>query len=136
MKLKCQNCKWKWDYNGNNPYYAYCPHCHHLVSLKKQKVKITVELDKKIQLCKEPERVRPIDEEDELITNEKGEETNEQEEFEEFSLNGKVKQTISEQQPKCCNCGSTSDLINLNGMEVCRSCYNSLKENTSLTTSF
>jgi uncharacterized Zn finger protein (UPF0148 family) len=42
MKLICPKCKHEWDYQGRNPFYAYCPICHSLVSIKKHAV------DKKI----------------------------------------------------------------------------------------
>lgn len=44
-KMKCQNCKYIWDYGGNGTYYATCPRCHYKVNvisganLKKVKVK-------------------------------------------------------------------------------------------------
>ena len=27
MKLKCQNCKYVWNYKGKSRYYASCPRC-------------------------------------------------------------------------------------------------------------
>ena len=27
MQLKCKRCKYSWDYQGKNEYYATCPHC-------------------------------------------------------------------------------------------------------------
>jgi len=38
MKLICPRCKHEWDYQGSNPFYAYCPICHILVSIKKHAV--------------------------------------------------------------------------------------------------
>jgi DNA-binding Xre family transcriptional regulator len=38
MRLICPKCKHEWDYQGNNPFYAYCPICHSLVSIRKHAV--------------------------------------------------------------------------------------------------
>jgi predicted Zn-ribbon and HTH transcriptional regulator len=27
VTLKCRKCKYEWDYQGSNPYYATCPRC-------------------------------------------------------------------------------------------------------------
>jgi DNA polymerase III gamma/tau subunit len=48
MKLKCQKCNHIWDYQGKNPYYAYCGHCHTLVSIKKQYPDVKTD-DKKVK---------------------------------------------------------------------------------------
>lgn len=37
MHLTCNNCKYKWDYQGNNEYYATCPHCLRKVKVKTRK---------------------------------------------------------------------------------------------------
>jgi DNA-directed RNA polymerase subunit RPC12/RpoP len=37
-RLRCQRCKKIWDYHGNNPYVASCPHCCTRVSIKKNKL--------------------------------------------------------------------------------------------------
>lgn len=36
MKLKCQNCKHKWEYKGKN-LFATCPSCLYKVKVKQMK---------------------------------------------------------------------------------------------------
>lgn len=37
MLLKCENCKYEWEYRGKSGYYATCPRCLRKVSLMKNK---------------------------------------------------------------------------------------------------
>ena len=37
MKLKCKFCSYKWNYKGENPYWASCPRCLRKVKVKKLK---------------------------------------------------------------------------------------------------
>lgn len=34
MKVKCERCKYEWDYNGRSKYYASCPMCHKTIKIK------------------------------------------------------------------------------------------------------
>jgi len=34
MRLGCRRCKYEWDYQGRNPYYATCPYCFTKVSVR------------------------------------------------------------------------------------------------------
>lgn len=34
MKLRCDRCGKRWDYNGKNSHYASCPDCKHSVKIK------------------------------------------------------------------------------------------------------
>jgi len=38
VKLKCQNCGYEWNYNGDAEFYATCPNCMRKVNIEKQKV--------------------------------------------------------------------------------------------------
>jgi len=33
--MKCQHCKYEWDYNGVAPYYTSCPRCLYRVRIPK-----------------------------------------------------------------------------------------------------
>ena len=36
MKLKCNNCKYEWEYKGLSEYYATCPRCLNKVKVKEK----------------------------------------------------------------------------------------------------
>ena len=38
-KLKCKKCEYEWLYKGHAKYYACCPSCRSLISLRKLKEK-------------------------------------------------------------------------------------------------
>ena len=35
MKLKCQRCKYEWDYQGKSDWYTSCPRCRTSIKVKK-----------------------------------------------------------------------------------------------------
>jgi len=34
--MKCQNCKYEWEYKGQSDYYVTCPRCLYKVNVNKQ----------------------------------------------------------------------------------------------------
>lgn len=38
--LRCQHCGHTWEYGGENPYYATCPRCRALVSIRKHTIDV------------------------------------------------------------------------------------------------
>ncbi len=41
MKLKCNNCKYEWEYKGKSKYYATCPRCLQKVKIRGKSGKTT-----------------------------------------------------------------------------------------------
>ena len=39
MELKCRFCGYSWNYHGDNPYYATCPHCYYKVRVIQENMK-------------------------------------------------------------------------------------------------
>jgi NADH-quinone oxidoreductase subunit E len=40
MEMECQHCNYKWDYLGDNEYYATCPRCRYKVKLPEDKANV------------------------------------------------------------------------------------------------
>lgn len=40
MEMECQHCNYKWDYLGDNDYYATCPRCRYKVKISEDKASI------------------------------------------------------------------------------------------------
>jgi len=36
MKIKCNHCKYEWEYKGESKYYVTCPNCLYKVNIKKE----------------------------------------------------------------------------------------------------
>ena len=62
VELGCQHCNYKWDYQGENEYYATCPRCRYKVKIPEDKAlmvsrrKLSLE-KKKTPLEKKPARL-------------------------------------------------------------------------------
>ena len=60
MELECQHCNYKWDYLGDNEYYATCPRCRYKVKIPKDKAsvlrrkKLDQELKRRFPMEKRP----------------------------------------------------------------------------------
>ena len=60
MELECQHCNYKWDYLGDNEYYATCPRCRYKVKIPKDKAsvlrrkKLNQELKRRFPMEKRP----------------------------------------------------------------------------------
>jgi NADH-quinone oxidoreductase subunit E len=60
MELECQHCNYKWDYLGDNEYYATCPRCRYKVKIPEDKVqvlrrkKLDQELKRRFPMEKKP----------------------------------------------------------------------------------
>lgn len=37
MKIKCQRCKYEWEYKGKSEWYASCPKCRTAINVRKLK---------------------------------------------------------------------------------------------------
>jgi len=66
VELACQHCNYKWDYQGENEYYATCPRCRYKVRIPEDKVprvgrkKLSLESKKKTLTEKRPVKLRGI----------------------------------------------------------------------------
>jgi len=40
MEMECQHCNYKWDYLGDNEYYATCPRCRYKVKIPEDKAAV------------------------------------------------------------------------------------------------
>ena len=64
--LVCQHCDYRWDYQGENEYYATCPRCRYKVKIPEDKVldigrkKLELERKKRISTEKKPARLRGV----------------------------------------------------------------------------
>jgi NADH-quinone oxidoreductase subunit E len=64
--LICQHCDYKWDYQGDNEYYATCPRCRYKVKISEYKAnilrqkKINIELKSKFPLKEQPVKLLGI----------------------------------------------------------------------------
>jgi NADH-quinone oxidoreductase subunit E len=60
MEMECQHCNYKWDYLGDNEYYATCPRCRYKVKIPEDKAsvlrrkKLDQELKKRFPMEKKP----------------------------------------------------------------------------------
>jgi len=60
MELECQHCNYKWDYLGDNEYYATCPRCRYKVKIPEDKAsvlrrkKLDQELKRRFPMEKRP----------------------------------------------------------------------------------
>jgi NADH-quinone oxidoreductase subunit E len=51
MQLQCQHCDYKWDYLGDNEYYATCPRCRYKVRIPEDKASVLrrMKLDRELK---------------------------------------------------------------------------------------
>jgi NADH-quinone oxidoreductase subunit E len=60
MEMECQHCNYKWDYLGDNEYYATCPRCRYKVKIPEDKAsvlrrkKLDRELKRRFPMEKKP----------------------------------------------------------------------------------
>ena len=63
MELECQHCNYRWDYLGDNEYYATCPRCRYKVKMPEDKAqvlrrkKLDRELKRRFLMEKKPEKL-------------------------------------------------------------------------------
>jgi NADH-quinone oxidoreductase subunit E len=63
VELECQHCGYKWDYRGDNEYYATCPRCRYKVKLPEDKArevgrrKLSLELRRNLLTEKQPTKL-------------------------------------------------------------------------------
>jgi NADH-quinone oxidoreductase subunit E len=66
MEMKCQHCNYKWDYLGDNEYYATCPRCRYKVKITEDKAsvlhrkKLEQELKRRFPTEKKPAKLLGI----------------------------------------------------------------------------
>lgn len=60
MLLSCQHCDYKWDYRGENKYYATCPRCRYKVKIPDKIVVTGGKLDLKSKFSMEEKPVRML----------------------------------------------------------------------------
>ena len=63
MEMECQHCNYRWDYLGDNEYYATCPRCRYKVRIPEDKVgvlrrkKLERELKRRFPTQERPSRL-------------------------------------------------------------------------------